>query len=214
MSDQDERVQSEQQDDPSAALLPFDDQGGRLIRRQWHEGRWFFSVVDVIAVLTDSSDPGTYWRVLKSRLQAEGATETVTRIVQLKMPALDGKMREADCADGETLQEICRLIPAAALWRRKDRTDDIVYAIGLSDGSMVKIGTTTDLTARLRSLQNSSPVPLVLVWQMPGDGSLERRLHTYFAHRRAHGEWFSFADVDVVPELHAALVAIGSVQRE
>ena len=58
------------------AILPFHDgSAGRLIRRQWHNDRWYFSVVDVIAVLTDSADPGNYWTVLKRRLRDEGASE-------------------------------------------------------------------------------------------------------------------------------------------
>jgi len=74
--------------------------------------QWFFSVVDVIAVLTDSSDPGTYWRVLKSRLQAEGANETVTNCNRLKMRALDGKMRETDAADAETMLRLVQSVPS------------------------------------------------------------------------------------------------------
>jgi DNA-damage-inducible protein D len=61
------------------ALLPFDDGStGRIIRREWHEGRWFFSVVDVIAILTDSPAPRQYWGMLKKRLQDEGADEPLT----------------------------------------------------------------------------------------------------------------------------------------
>jgi DNA-damage-inducible protein D len=96
---------------PSTALLPFEG-NGRLIRRQWHDGRWFFSVVDVVAVLTDSADPGNYWRVLKSRLQAEGAGEPITNCNRLKMQALDGKLRETDAADVETMLRIIQSIPS------------------------------------------------------------------------------------------------------
>ncbi len=192
-------------------ILPFDDgSAGRIIRRIWHEGRWYFSVVDVVAVLTDSPEPRTYWAVLKSRLDDEGAREILGKVEQLKLLAIDGKMRATDCVDAETLSEVCRLVPAAALWRRKDKPDGIVYAIGLPDGSMVKIGTTTDLGSRLRSLRHNSPVPLVVLWQTPGDDKLERRLHTYFGHKRAHGEWFSFAGSDVIAELQAAIVTIGA----
>ena len=59
------------------ALLPFDDGSmGRVIRREYHEWQWWFSVIDVIAILTDSPNPRTYWAVLKKRLQeSHGATE-------------------------------------------------------------------------------------------------------------------------------------------
>jgi hypothetical protein len=192
-------------------ILPFGDgSAGRIIRRVWYDGRWYFSVTDVIAVLTDSPNPRNYWNMLKSRLDDEGARGILGKVEQLKLTAIDGKMRATDCVDAETLSEVCRLVPAAAPWRRKDKPDGIVYAIGLPDGSMVKIGITTDLAARLRSLRYSSPVPLVVLLQMSGDDKLERRLHAYFDHRRAYGEWFSFADADVITELQAAIVAIGA----
>ncbi len=69
------------------------------VRYLWDEEKqqYFFSVVDVIQVLTDSSNPQTYWRVLKKRLSDEG-NETVTNCNALKMPAPDGKMRLTDVA--------------------------------------------------------------------------------------------------------------------
>jgi hypothetical protein len=69
---------------------------GRIIRRGWRDGRWFFSVIDVIAVLTDSPNPGNYWAVLKRRLDSEGASEVVTNCRQLKIRAIDGKLRPTD----------------------------------------------------------------------------------------------------------------------
>ena len=57
-----------------------------------NEGKWYFSVVDVIEALTDNPDPSTYWRVLKNRLKKEG-NETVTICNAFKLPAKDGKMR-------------------------------------------------------------------------------------------------------------------------
>lgn len=100
------------QGDQAGAILPFDDgSAGRLIRKQWHEGRWFFSVVDAVAVLTDSDNPGTYWRVLKKRLTDEGS-QVVTKCNGLKMRALDGKMRSTDAADTETMLRIVQSIPS------------------------------------------------------------------------------------------------------
>ncbi|HEY1388885.1 MAG TPA: BRO family protein [Ktedonobacterales bacterium] len=94
-------------------ILPFDDGStGRIIRRVWHDGRWYFSVIDVIAVLTDSPNPGNYWRVLKSRLTAEGADQTITHCNALKMRALDGKMRATDAADAETMLRIVQSVPS------------------------------------------------------------------------------------------------------
>ena len=97
-------------DDP--AMLPFDGESGQLIRRQWHDGRWFFSVVDVVRILTESSDPGNYWTQLKRRIQDEGFRELVTNCHQLKMRSLDGKSYKTDAADTETMLRIVQSIPS------------------------------------------------------------------------------------------------------
>ena len=76
----------------------------KQVRSHWdaEEEKWYFSIVDVIAVLTDSVDPTAYWRKLKQRLKAEG-NETVTNCHALNMRAADGKMRMTDVADTEQL---------------------------------------------------------------------------------------------------------------
>jgi len=84
-------------------LIPFTEDGGRLIRRQWHDGRWFFSVVDVVGLLAESMDPRKYWFDMKRNIQTEEFRELSDRIRQLKMRSLDGKMRATDAADVETL---------------------------------------------------------------------------------------------------------------
>ena len=85
----------------------------RRIRTAWdaEKEEWYFSVVDVIAVLTDSVDPTAYWRKLKQRLKAEG-NETVTNCHSLKMTAADGKRRLTDVADTEQLLRIIQSIPS------------------------------------------------------------------------------------------------------
>jgi DNA-damage-inducible protein D len=96
------------------ALLPFDDGSmGRVIRREYHEGRWWFSVIDVIAILTDSPNPRTYWAVLKKRLQDEGFTELLTSCKQLKLRSpLDGKKYATDTATAETMLRIVQSVPS------------------------------------------------------------------------------------------------------
>ena len=76
----------------------------KKIRSVWNEEeqKLYFSVVDVLEVLTESPNPQVYWRVLKKRLKAEG-NETVTNCNGLKMEAPDGKMRITDVADAEQL---------------------------------------------------------------------------------------------------------------
>ncbi|GMT45890.1 MAG: phage antirepressor [bacterium] len=83
------------------------------IRTVWDSDneKWFISIVDVIAVLTDSANPQVYWRVLKKRLLAEG-NQTVTNCNALKMLAPDGKMRMTDVADTEQLFRLIQSIPS------------------------------------------------------------------------------------------------------
>ena len=85
----------------------------RKVRTAWDSDteKWYFSVVDVVAVLTDSNDPRTYWKVLKHRLIKEG-NETVTKCNQFKFVAPDGKRRLTDVADTEQLFRIIQSIPS------------------------------------------------------------------------------------------------------
>ena len=85
----------------------------KQVRRVWSENdeKWVFAIVDVIAILTDSTNPQTYWRVLKKRLLDEG-NETVTNCNGLKMTAADGKQRMTDVADTEQLLRLIQSIPS------------------------------------------------------------------------------------------------------
>ena len=85
----------------------------RKVRTVWDDeaGKWYVSIVDVIAVLTESKDAAAYWRKLKQRLKAEG-NETVTNCHGLKMTAPDGKMRLTDVADVEQLFRLVQSIPS------------------------------------------------------------------------------------------------------
>ena len=83
----------------------------KTIRRTLVNDEWFFSVVDVVAALTDSPDPGAYWRKLKQRLVAEGS-QVVTTCHGLKLPAPDGKMRTTDCANVKGMFRIIQSIPS------------------------------------------------------------------------------------------------------
>jgi hypothetical protein len=85
----------------------------KKVRTVWddEEEKWYFCVVDVVEVLTDSANPQTYWRVLKNRLKKEG-NETVTNCNALKLRAADGKMRLTDVADTEQLFRLIQSIPS------------------------------------------------------------------------------------------------------
>ena len=86
----------------------------KQVRRFYNEEKeiWYFSVIDVIEVLTESKNPQVYWRVLKKRLLDEGSNETVTKCNGLKMVAPDGKMRLTDVSDTETLLRLIQSIPS------------------------------------------------------------------------------------------------------
>ena len=85
----------------------------KKVRTVWDSDteQWYFCVVDVIAILTESSDANAYWRKLKQRLKAEG-NETVTNCHALKMLAADGKMRLTDVANQEQMFRIIQSIPS------------------------------------------------------------------------------------------------------
>ena len=86
---------------------------GQEIRKICHNDEWFFSVVDVVAGITGTTEPRRYWAELKSKLSSqEGFTQLFDRIEQLKMKAKDGKERETDAANTETIFRIIQSIPS------------------------------------------------------------------------------------------------------
>ena len=108
---------------------------GNQIRSVWdnENEEWYFSVVDVIGTLTESKDPGAYWRKLKQRLKEEGS-EVVTFCHGLKLMATDGKMRETDTCDMKGIFRIIQSVPSPKaepfkIWLAevgKERLDEIV----------------------------------------------------------------------------------------
>jgi DNA-damage-inducible protein D len=94
--------------EPKDKLIVFED---KKIRRIWYNDEWYFSIVDIIAVLTDSLDANVYWRKLKQRLKEEG-NETVTNCHSLKMPAIDGKMRLTDVGTTKGIFRLIQSIPS------------------------------------------------------------------------------------------------------
>ena len=79
----------------------------QAIRRSWHRNEWWFSVIDVVAVLSESSYANRYWSDLKRKLAQEaGSSQPYEKIVRLKLAAPDGKQRETDCAGTETIFRI------------------------------------------------------------------------------------------------------------
>jgi DNA-damage-inducible protein D len=89
-------------------LVVFQD---KKIRRILHNGEWYFSVIDIVQVLTDSDNPRNYWSMLKKR-EADAGIELSTNCVQLKLEAPDGKLRETDCANTKSIFRIIQSIPS------------------------------------------------------------------------------------------------------
>jgi hypothetical protein len=85
---------------------------GKEIRKIIHNNEWWFSVIDVVAVLTDSANPRDYWFKMKIRVKSEDGAELSTICRQMKMPAPDGKMRLTDCSNTEGLFRIIQSIPS------------------------------------------------------------------------------------------------------
>jgi len=87
---------------------------GKKIRRIWYKDEWWFSVIDIIAILTEQEDFQTarkYWNKLSQRLREEGS-EVVTNCHRLKLPAEDGKLRETDCANVKSIFRVIQSIPS------------------------------------------------------------------------------------------------------
>lgn len=96
--------------DKNSHIVVFNDNN---IRRIFHEGAWWFSIIDVVGALSESSNPRRYWSDLKRQLvETESFIQLYEKIVQLKLPASDGKNYKTDCADTETIFRIIQSIPS------------------------------------------------------------------------------------------------------
>ena len=91
------------------AIIVFQD---KEVRRTWHQDEWWFSITDIIQILADTTRPRKYWNDLKLKLKKDENFEVSGNIGQLKLVALDGKLRETDCANVETLFRIIQSIPS------------------------------------------------------------------------------------------------------
>lgn len=85
---------------------------GKKVRKVIFQNEWWFSVVDIVEALTDSNKPRVYWNAMKTRVKSEDGIELSTICRQLKLRASDGKMRETDCANTESIFRIIQSIPS------------------------------------------------------------------------------------------------------
>jgi len=145
------------------AIKLFQDQ---RVRVHWNNDieKWYFSIVDVIGLLTNSVNPNAYWRKLKERLKKEG-NETVTNCHGLKMMAADGKMRMTDIADTEQLLRLIQSIPspnaepfkvwlAKVGYERIEETEDPELAFDRAMETYLKKGYSKNwINQRLKSIE-------------------------------------------------------------
>ena len=138
----------------------------KQVRSQWDNERqtWFFSIVDIVGVLTDSPNPRTYWSVLKTRLKKEGS-ELATNCSQLKMRSADGKQYLTDVADTEQLLRLVQSIPspkaepfkqwlARVGYERIEETEDPELAFDRAMETYLKKGYTKEwINQRLKSIE-------------------------------------------------------------
>ncbi|OIO44785.1 MAG: hypothetical protein COZ34_01580 [Candidatus Pacebacteria bacterium CG_4_10_14_3_um_filter_34_15] len=139
---------------------------GNQVRRHWNPDKelWYFSVVDVMAILTNSNSPRKYWNKLAERLRKEGS-ESVTKCHQLKMQASDGKYYQTDTADTETMLRIIQSIPSPnaelfKLWlarvgyERLEETADPELAINRALKTYLQKGYSKEwINQRLKSIE-------------------------------------------------------------
>ena len=138
----------------------------KQVRSVWseEEEKWYISIVDVIAVLTDSPNPRKYWSVLKTRLKAEGS-QLATNCSQLKMQSNDGKFYKTDVADTEQLFRLIQSVPSPKaepfkLWlakvasERLDEMQDPELSIDRAMENYLELGYAEDwINQRLKSIE-------------------------------------------------------------
>jgi len=136
------------------------------VRRYWNENveQWYFSIIDVVAILTDSTNPRRYWSDLKTKLKQEGS-EVYENIVQLKLPASDGKKYNTDCFNTEDLLRTIQSIPSPKaepfkVWLSKigyeriEETEDPELAFDRAMQTYLKKGYSKEwINQRLKSIE-------------------------------------------------------------
>lgn len=100
-----EQLSSDSQD----KLIVF---GAKQIRRLWVDDQWYFSIVDIVAALTDSDNPRNYWNMMKARELKQSEVQLSTFCVQLKLTSADGKAYKTDCVNTEAAFRIIQSIPS------------------------------------------------------------------------------------------------------
>jgi hypothetical protein len=205
---------TEPRQDPSetTAVALIEEQAEERIRRIWRDGRWYFSVIDIIGVLTDSSRPRKYWNDLKKRLtDDEGFMELSAKIGQLKMTAQDGKQRETDAADSETLLRIIQSIPSP----KAEPVKQWLARVGARRVEEVMQPLPPAITpAEIAGLTKPDPQAPALVWAEYYEAlaTLYRRQATYEA-RLIYFDAQLNEHTEQIGELHSRIESLEAGQR-
>jgi BRO family, N-terminal domain len=205
----------------STSLALIEEQADASIRRVWHEGRWWFSVIDVIAVLTDSAAPRQYWVDMKRRMRdTEGWSETQAKCLRLTMRAADGKMRQTDAADTETLLRIIQSVPSPKAepvkqWLAK------TGAQRLDEASRPALDPAEASAARSTIAKPAYDAPARLWAQYHG------QMAAFYERQAVYEEQLTLIDAQIVEhdaaladhslqlgEMHSRLEAVEATQRE
>ena len=167
------------------------------IRMKWHNDDWYYSVIDVIFVLTDSKDPNDYWYKLKVRVNEESKIQLSTICRQLKLLAKDGKMRVTDCADTKGILRIIQSVPSPKaepfkLWLAQvgsERLEEIVnpeLAINRIKETYIKKGYSDSWIAqRLKSIDSRKE--LTDTWKQSGAKDRDYAILTDEIYRNTFG---------------------------
>ena len=151
-------------------LIPFE---GKQIRKIWHDEQWYFSVVDVIEVLTDSSQPSRYWADLKKRSKKE-SNQSFDFCERLKLPRPDGKTYPSDCANTEGVFRILMSVPSPKAEPLK------LWLAGLGKQAIDEAENPELLTARQAELYKAKGYP---------DEWITRRVQTIETRKELTDEW-------------------------
>jgi BRO family, N-terminal domain len=204
----------------STSLALIEEQADASIRRGWLDGRWWFSVVDVIWVLTDSTSPRRYWVAMKSRIDDEGFREVSTKCRQLRMRAKDGKMRETDAADAETLLRIIQSVPSP-------KAEPVKQWLARVGAERLETAMPRPLDASQRGIeitpvaQPAADAPATL-W-----ARYHRQMAAFYERQAAYEQQLTLIDAQIVEhdtaladhslqlgEVHSRLEAVEATQRE
>jgi prophage antirepressor-like protein len=153
-------------------LVVFED---RKIRRKRHNDAWWFSIIDVVGILTESPAARRYWSDLKRKIEQEqGVSELYDKIVQLKLPSADGKAYSTDCANTETMLRIIQSIPSPKAEPFK------LWLARVGYERVQEMGNPELATRRTRALYKAKGYP---------DAWIEKRMRGIAVREELTGEW-------------------------